>query len=1100
MKKIKPTLYIGLGKAGATLISACATLLQQRHIVLTNAISDLCLLNDGSLKSYFNNNDYLKFKFLNKSDSNTYKHNYEQFIQQKPDVINLIKKQLNAIGNIESRKQLIKAGFEIGDPQVVFIAPLGDAIGSSVLLGFAKIINRIFKEGNYAYSQTTAIYLLPDLFFTAADLVSKNGFTGESEIDEIETSTENLKASRTQNYARAYATLNEIDFTLDNNEVSGTKIIKHNFVIGSKNNNNISLGTYNDMMVSLVEFALMLINEQFATQHLNVHLENDTDGKTNRYSSMGFSTMILPETKMLNALYNSGKKEILQAIQTDLKNNQFDVNTVNGIVKHYFTTKNLEQLADRVALDADNGKPIFSPFSYAGKKDETIELTFFFNDLNKASKNYENNIYGKTVLNQLSYRKQKLTQQLVDEINAQTEEFINTPNKGINFAHAFTSLLLNKDCDSLTGQLLEDDKNINQIEDTVLAFYKSKLKYTEIEDNDSRTLSNNIVNKEKRLNQLINEVTELKNKLTTENEKIEQNEKTTTVDLSTLKTEIQSKQNTIAQLKNEVKAEKSTYENDQKSIEDLKRKLESNDFRKKIRQQDLEQIYDQKEDLKNQLNINDNRKTIIQNKIETYKTKRDKLLKRLLIIFPLLVFGIPAVIISFLHIKYPNAIYQLFSESETSAFEVYGALYGILIVIYAVWAFLKYRKQIGKPMKILDTEMNRINREKVNLITQYLNTESNSHLLKFEHLRYANAYDSLLIIKKAIENTNEKLTGFKNEILNAYKNANESFENISLNNNLFKNNIIKKDDINNYKEVVTASDFFIDKEGRSIVNYYKNYLSSNNITTLENDLNTFFVTQYRHLANKSLYDFLFRDEYIKAKGNIETRMSLINEASQVYINLKDFGTGDQTEEKCDLYLYEAEGKDAQQLTNALAEQGFRAESKIENTDKNSINIFRAKCGFPAFKITLIETCKNILEQYCLDNENDQLSNFYVYEKAIENDLYPTKIVLGNKNDLVRINYLKGVVLGFISSKKKEIFLENFKIGNDQKDAINYLKSLRGETAKQRLFELVHQKISLVEQSNNESELSNAVSQLLNSNVKLDEVDQAILDDWLKRLI
>jgi len=1098
MKKIKPTLYIGLGEAGATLTSACATLLKQRHPVLINAIADLCLLNNGCLKSYITDNDYLNFLFVKQPEQNIYKHNYEQFIQQEPDVINLIKKQLNAIGNIESRKQLIKAGFEIGDPQVVFVTPLGDEIGSSVLLGFAKIINRIFKEGNYAYSQTTAIYLLPDLFFKEGDLINQNDTTDET--TETDLPAINIKANRTQHYARSYATLNEIDFTLDSNEVSGTKIIKHNFVVGSKNNINISLGTYDDMMVSLVEFALMLINEQFATQHLNVHLENDTDGKTNRYSSIGFSTMVLPEAKMLNGLYNIGKKEILHSIQTGLKNNQFDINAVNGSVKHYFTNKNLKQILDRIALEADNGKPIFSPFNYAGKKDETIELQYFFNDVEKASKNYENNIYGKTILNQLSQRKQHLTQQLVDEINAQTEDFVNTPNKGINYAHAFTSLLLTKDCDSLTGQLLEDEKNLTQVEDKILEFYKSKLENVDIRDIATGPLLVGIKNKEKRLNQLMSEVEELSKKLATEKQKIEQNEKTTTADLSTLNAEIQSKRDAIDMLKNEVGSEKTSYESDQRYIEDLKRKLESNDFRKSIRQKDLEKVNQQKEALKIQLDNNDDRKTIIQNKIDTYKVKKDKLLKKLLIFFPILVFGIPATIIAFLHFRYPNAMYQLFTESETNAFEVYSSFYAILIVGYAVWAFFKYRKLIGKPMKILANEMNNINNEKVNLVNQYLITESDSHQLKFNHLQHANAYDSLLTIKKAVENINETLSGFKNEILNAYENANETCKSLSLDNNLFKNNIITKNDLENYKEPVTAAGFFVDKEGRSVVNYYKSFVKENKITSLQNDLDAFISTQYRHLANKNLYDFLFRDDYIKTKGNIETRMSLINEASQVYINLKDFGTGDQTEEKCDLYLYETGGKDAQQLTNVLAEQGFRAESKIENGDKNSISIFRAKRGFPAFKITLTETCKNVLEQHCIENKSAQTSNFYVYEDAIENDLFPTKIVLGNKNDLVRVNYLKGVVLGFITSENKEIYLENNKIGNDQKDAINYLKSLRGEKAKSSLFELVQQKIKSIEQNSTESELSNAVKQLVNSNVKLDEVDQAILDDWLKRLI
>ena len=72
------------------------------------------------------------------------------------------------------------------------------------------------------------------------------------------------------------------------------------------------------------------------------------------------------------------------------------------------------------------------------------------------------------------------------------------------------------------------------------------------------------------------------------------------------------------------------------------------------------------------------------------------------------------------------------------------------------------------------------------------------------------------------------------------------------------------------------------------------------------------------------------------------------------------------------------------------------------------------------------------------------NDFYVYADAVDNDLYPNNILMGNKNDIVRVNYLKGVVLGLITSKSKEVYLMDQKIGDDQKAAIDYLKSLKGE--------------------------------------------------------
>lgn len=1358
-KKVKPTLYIGLGAAGASLIEKCAAVQNARSPELCKVAADLCIEANGQLQSYFREARYFKFSFKTDAvDQSIYKANYQTFIQKEEEINTLIRKHLTEINNIDNRRVLISAGYEIGDPQVMFVSPLGDAIGSPLVLGFAKLVNRIFKEGNYAYSQATALYLLPDLFYQSEylsqtlnimndyqkdeivqpalhhsdqvaqkeinyttleeagqktvlfskgeghpkaidfndvsgigadkklhallaaiartqpehlkNMISDNqdgtyairfytkdqsekfvtvdekfwltnelqsvysgitkiadepieiwplliekawaklnkgyenvqvtnfstidsawALTGEKfkrlKIDEYlneesfvkdihkhfneqslpvmftskagssafededleynhiyvlkevsernksfnlynpagnkhlynidiafikqhfrsitmyfvkpfeAISTQRTKDIKNKNYARAYATLNELDFTLDKNEERGTRIIRHNFIVGSKNNLNVSLGTFNEMLVSLTEFSLMLMNEQFATQHLNVHLEDETGNKTNRYSSIGYSTLIFPEEKMMDGLINIGKNEVLNEIQTNFRNTKFDINEISGEAKHYYYDKNLGELIERLALEEDKGQPIFKPFNYTGDRNETVDLNLFYNGVEAASGQYEKEQFGTHIIKKLTSRKEVLATQYVNEVNTQSESYINDANKGINYAHAFTSVLLREDCSSLSGQLLEGEEDLRTVENQVLAFYKSKTELPEqLEKADQ--LAIDLKNKEKRMAYLTEEVEDLREKMLVEMGDIGGGEKTTTIDLSNLETELKSKNEELVRLQEEVSKDKEGYQDLQKTLEDTKRKLESAAFRKEIKDADLKEQQAQQQEIRTQLQSNDSTRTLVLDKIEKLKEKRDKLLKRLLIFYPLVVFGIPAALVVFLHAQYPVSLTKLFQSSETNAFEVWGSLFLLLLIGYAIWAFLKYRKQIAKPMKKLNLQMKDHNNEKIGLVNNYLKLENEQFQLRFQHLKFAHAYETILKVIQAVKKTKRSLGGFKSAIIQTYENTAHKIDGLHFENNLFESNIIERKDMEQYKESATASDFFIDKENRKIVNYYNAYKETGDITKLESEVTDFFKTQYRHLSNKNLYDFLFRDNYIQNKTNTSTRMKLMGEASQVYLNLKDFGTGDPTEEKCDLYYNGVGEKDALQLTNVLLEQGFKAESKEENNNKNKLSIFRAKRGFPAFKITLVDECRTRLQQF--SNTGDSVANFYVYEDAIENDLYPNNILLGNKNDIVRVNYLKGVVLGIITSKNKEVYLMDQKIGDHQKAAIDYLKSLKGENDKDRLIDEVQKQLDNIHQNNKQNGLSNAIQQLVKSNVKLDQIDQEILDDWIRTIL
>jgi len=229
---------------------------------------------------------------------------------------------------------------------------------------------------------------------------------------------------------------------------------------------------------------------------------------------------------------------------------------------------------------------------------------------------------------------------------------------------------------------------------------------------------------------LTEEVEELREKMLLEMGDIGGGDKATTIDLSNIETELKSKNDELNRLQEEVDKDKLTYSNLQKTLEDTKRKLESATFRKEIRDADLKEQQTQQQAFRTQLQGNDSKRTLVLDKIEKLKEKRDKLLKRLLIFYPLLVFGIPAALVIFLHAQYPATLTKLFQESETSAFEVWAGLFTLLLIAliaYGIWAFLKYRKQIGKPMKVLNLQMKEHNNEKIGLLNQYLSLESDQY-------------------------------------------------------------------------------------------------------------------------------------------------------------------------------------------------------------------------------------------------------------------------------------------------------------------------------------------------------------------------------------
>ncbi len=437
-----------------------------------------------------------------------------------------------------------------------------------------------------------------------------------------------------------------------------------------------------------------------------------------------------------------------------------------------------------------------------------------------------------------------------------------------------------------------------------------------------------------------------------------------------------------------------------------------------------------------------------------------------------------------------------------SRVEFYLEIGLIGLVIYGLWAFYRYWSNIMRPMRALKRQLDEFNLQKQGLLTQYLEGRSKHFEARFDHLRYANAYDAVQSIQKNTKALKRDLGGFKSEIMQSFEDTQDQLDALYFDNNLFESSIIELEDLSHYKSDSTVHDFLNDKEGRTIKAYYEAYREEGNLKKLDHDLNGYYEDRYKKLREKDVYDFVYRDRHISKKTDPSTRMRLLNDSAQVYINLKDFGTGEGTEDSTNIYLNKLGENDANNVISELDSQGADIQGRNELTDKNRLSIFRAKRGFPAFKISGISECKNIYESLTgsLSSSGHKEEDFYIDNDYISASLFPGSLRMGNKKDDVRIAVTKALVTELIEQQEGNFVMANRPIGKNKEEVITYLKSLRGEKEKEYLFENSESYIKEIVNQKGQPFLVKLIQRYASVSPDLDNVDRQILDDWLRTLI
>lgn len=900
------------------------------------------------------------------------------------------------------------------------------------------------------------------------------------------------KQVRELEYSRTLASVTELDAELNKSESKGVSLMNYTFVVGNKNRKNITLGDFKDMLISLSEFSLMLVNDGFATTNLGIQMGEDIDGKRNRYSSFGYSTLLYPEKKFIKGLKEVGQSEIFGEMQSEFRNQKFSASTIGAEVNAFLDEHKFNQYFDRIQLDEDGGKPIFENFVFNGERSQDVPLQNFLTSLDKQAEQYESQVFNKTVVPKIEKRKNALTQKLLTDIDTRVNKEVDIPKRGINYAHAFTATLLREDCDSIDGEIIDEVNDLRKIESKVLEFYQSQTDLPQLVESNQDQFKL-LRNKERLFRKLTNDIQRLEEKSEAEQDGQAQS------DTSNLMVEINSKKEERHKLANAIDTLKSDFEKGKEKVEDLKRELESPEYRKSLREKDIANQQDKIDEHLQIVTAHEQKRNQHLAYLEELKNRKDKLLKKLLLILPALIFGIPALIFMGIEIFEKEIINNILRLAESSRLEFYIEILLIGLIAYGIWAFLRYRKRVGKELKAANETLKELDATKVKLYNEHATKRGELYKSRYDHILSAGAYQGIEDLIQLTDKNKQQLGGFKKEVFDTFNESEEAIDELYFEKNLFQNTIITKDDIDRLKVPMSLQKFIRDKEERNLVAYYKDYQKSGSLDRLESDSEEYLGEMYRNLERKSLMDFVYRDEKLKEEISPATRVKLLKDASEVYINLKDYGTSDQTEEASNLYCDNFEDSDAQQTQQLVLSAGLNAQSKYSTGDKNNIALFRVLKGFPAFQITLMDECRSIMDSIASRDQDWKKKDFFINPEYAKENIFPSTLILGSAADEVRVAFAQACALGIVE-KDTNYWFNGFDLGKTIEDSIKFLKSLKGEPYKDKLIRKVEDTLNNIKTVDQQKEALNKVNNYVQVNPQLDAVDQKILDTLIRSLV
>lgn len=404
-------------------------------------------------------------------------------------------------------------------------------------------------------------------------------------------------------------------------------------------------------------------------------------------------------------------------------------------------------------------------------------------------------------------------------------------------------------------------------------------------------------------------------------------------------------------------------------------------------------------------------------------------------------------------------------------------IYLLGLFLYGIWGFMKYWYGIREEIREALSRITSLKNEKINLLLRYQQFQNQIFKTRFKHSLHGGLIEWINNYKDFVGKIGDELQSFIDNLIQSSKEKKDAWTNITFPRNLFVRSVVTKENLGRFIEKnarlsVETEKFFNEK---SLSLYFDKFRETGDLNSLFSAIDDFSEDVFKSVREKSIEEFLEEEENEK---RINTTEKLINlyDSAKTFILLDVEKGMDKSEDIVYLGVKNPENSYAEER---LRKQGYTSIKPYGIGNKNEIGISILKVGYPAFHIALIKYGKRLISKI-KDKES-----LYINPEWEPEDLYPSEYKLGDEENVARINTCLGKAFGLIEEKGKEFYFKNKKIGNSYQEIVEFIKSFKGSSIRNKLSKNIE----------DEKKKEGASDQLIayKERNKLDKIDKKIID-------
>jgi len=439
--RFRPVLFVGLGRYGCEIARRICTTVREANPEAAPIVALMEIRDDGVVvvdDAGAGEVEALRLKFV---EAATYAARFDAIAAEEQALARVFVRIVNGLHQRRVQQILEERGTLVDRRTAVyFVAPLCDDVGSTALIAFIELFNRLVATRLIGQElHRTVLGFFPDLFadFRDAD----------------------------ERFARTYVCLQELEFIAAATEQS---LFEFTYLFTAKNEENQDIGSHEDLALALGEALSLVLRSDIAKDASfgSVFLNRDAYQAVTRYSSLGTSKLVFPRREVCRALDGHFAATVLREIGIGSEE-RVDRQIASSDVRKVVFDMHLLDVEEQLANTAD-GRHIWTPFhTTLAKNTVAMQVDDIFAQIATDAEEYEKQDVTR-MTREISVRRMHLAAVHNEHLRKTLAERI---DHRLIEAEAFLDVFLNIQGEATTGDVIDAGVTIDDVDRNARKFF-----------------------------------------------------------------------------------------------------------------------------------------------------------------------------------------------------------------------------------------------------------------------------------------------------------------------------------------------------------------------------------------------------------------------------------------------------------------------------------------------------------------------------------------------------------------------------------------------------------------------------------------------------